>query len=53
MKKRAALVVLSAGLVVFTVALAGQTRVPKTHRLEATPGTVAVGYYWSEAKPKR
>ena len=24
---------------------------PKTHRLEATPGTVAYGYYWSEAKP--
>src|SRR3954471_11847812 len=31
--------------------LAGQTRSPKTHRLEATPATVAVGYYWSEAKP--
>jgi acetamidase/formamidase len=28
----------------------GQTA-PKTHRLEATPGTVAYGYYWSEAKP--
>src|SRR6187549_2437670 len=24
---------------------------PKTHRLEITPGTVAYGYYWSEAKP--
>jgi acetamidase/formamidase len=24
---------------------------PKTHRLEATPHTVAYGYYWSEAKP--
>ena len=24
---------------------------PKTHRLEATPQTVAYGYYWSEAKP--
>ena len=23
----------------------------KTHRLEATPNTVAYGYYWSEAKP--
>src|SRR5437868_7385688 len=33
------------------VALAGQTRTPKTHRLEATPSTVAYGYYWSEAKP--
>ncbi|HEX3532279.1 MAG TPA: acetamidase/formamidase family protein [Thermoanaerobaculia bacterium] len=24
---------------------------PKTHRLEATPSTVAYGYYWSAAKP--
>jgi hypothetical protein len=24
---------------------------PTTHRLEATPETVAYGYYWSEAKP--
>src|ERR671930_1190070 len=24
---------------------------PKTHRLEATPDTVAYGYYWSEARP--
>ena len=24
---------------------------PKVHRLEATPETVAYGYYWSEAKP--
>ncbi|HZF14165.1 MAG TPA: acetamidase/formamidase family protein [Thermoanaerobaculia bacterium] len=24
---------------------------PQTHRLEATPSTVAYGYYWSEAKP--
>src|SRR6187431_1175581 len=24
---------------------------PKTHRLEATPTTVAYGYYWAEAKP--
>jgi acetamidase/formamidase len=32
-------------------ALAGQTRAPKTHRLEATPDTVAYGYYWAEAKP--
>ncbi len=24
---------------------------PTTHRLEATPTTVAYGYYWSEAKP--
>jgi acetamidase/formamidase len=30
-----------------TSALAGNT--PATHRLEATPATVAYGYYWSEA----
>src|SRR5947199_9846360 len=24
---------------------------PKMHRLEATPATVAYGYYWSEARP--
>jgi acetamidase/formamidase len=30
---------------------AGQTPAHRTHRLEATPATVAVGYYWSEAKP--
>lgn len=24
---------------------------PQTHRLEATPATVAYGYYWSEARP--
>ncbi len=28
-----------------------QSTNPKTHRLEATPQTVAYGYYWSEAKP--
>jgi acetamidase/formamidase len=28
---------------------AGHT--PTTHRLEATPATVAYGYYWSDAKP--
>jgi acetamidase/formamidase len=30
---------------------AGQVPKPRTHRLEATPETVAYGYYWSEAKP--
>ena len=39
-----------AGTIV-TGPLAGQGRTPKTHRLEATPSTVAYGYYWSEAKP--
>ena len=28
-----------------------QTSQPKVHRLEATPSTVAYGYYWAEAKP--
>ncbi|MGH9141311.1 MAG: acetamidase/formamidase family protein, partial [Vicinamibacterales bacterium] len=35
----------------WAAALAGQAQTPQTHRLEATPATVAVGYYWSEAKP--
>ena len=34
-----------------TASLSGQTAAPKTHRLEATPETVAVGYYWADAKP--
>lgn len=33
----------------FGAAAAAQS--PKVHRLEATPTTVAYGYYWSEAKP--
>jgi len=32
-------------------ALGARAQSPKTHRLEATPSTVAYGYYWSEAKP--
>src|SRR5947207_10998467 len=31
--------------------LAGQSPPPRVHRLEATPATVAYGYYWSDAKP--
>jgi acetamidase/formamidase len=43
-------------IVVATAALAAvgslvQAQAPRTHRLEATPGTVAYGYYWSEATP--
>ncbi len=37
--------------VALSLPLAAQS--PKTHRLEATPETVAYGYYWSEAKPVR
>src|SRR5437016_4078662 len=31
--------------------MAAQAGTPTVHRLEATPSTVAYGYYWSEAKP--
>jgi acetamidase/formamidase len=51
MKQLAAFTVAAAALAAFGASLAGQTRAPATHRLEATPNTVAVGYYWSEAKP--
>ena len=36
-----------------TVAATAQagSQSPRTHRLEATPDTVAYGYYWSEARP--
>jgi acetamidase/formamidase len=36
-------------LAIAASSLAAQT--PTTHRLEATPATVAYGYYWSEARP--
>jgi acetamidase/formamidase len=35
----------------FAPLIHAQNRTPKTHRLEATPATVAYGYYWAEAKP--
>ena len=39
-------------LLTLTAAVHAQTPAsPRTHRLEATPSTVAYGYYWSEAKP--
>src|SRR6266849_7648735 len=40
-----------AGLGILVTTAGGQRLEPKTHRLEATPSTVAVGYYWAEAKP--
>jgi acetamidase/formamidase len=42
-----------ASLCALILAAAGTTAAhpPATHRLEATPGTVAYGYYWSEAPP--
>src|SRR5262245_53966048 len=33
------------------VSLSAQPGSPKTHRLEATPATVAYGYYWADARP--
>src|SRR5262245_56830665 len=44
------LIVRSAFIVVLAASAAAQTG-GKTHRLEATPKTVAYGYYWSEAQP--
>jgi acetamidase/formamidase len=34
-----------------SIGAAAIAHAPKTHRLEATPSTVAYGYYWSEAPP--
>src|ERR1700678_735767 len=44
--------ILIAILTLLSLAAAGAiAQAPKTHRLEATPATVAYGYYWSEAPP--
>src|SRR5512132_3314500 len=37
--------------VVVLTASAPFAQSPRTHRLEATPATIAYGYYWSEATP--
>src|SRR5262252_5364664 len=37
--------------VLATASFAVGAQSSQTHRLEATPSTVAYGYYWSEAKP--
>src|ERR687887_1375508 len=50
MTKRSILRALAAILIVAPLIVLG-AQGPKTHRLEATPDTVAYGYYWSEAKP--
>jgi acetamidase/formamidase len=43
---------LAAGLLCVTTTTAGAAEdAPHTHRLEATPATVAYGYYWSQAAP--
>src|SRR6476646_8473203 len=38
-------------VVILAAILSAQPSKPRVHRLEATPQTVAYGYYWSEAKP--
>ena len=38
-------------IVILSTSLSAQQTRPTIHRLEATPTTVAYGYYWSEAKP--
>src|SRR6187549_2469961 len=40
-------------LVILALAIAGaiHAQSPKTHRLEATPATVAYGHYWADMKP--
>ena len=42
---------LASSLVSLGVAAAAAAHPAKTHRLEATPATVAYGYYWSDAPP--
>lgn len=42
---------LYATVLVAIATTAAQAHSPAVHRLEATPSTVAYGYYWSEAKP--
>jgi acetamidase/formamidase len=37
--------------ILLCVMFMGQASAPRTHRLEATPSTVAYGYYWAEAVP--
>src|SRR3989440_3077457 len=47
MRRHAAIALAALALATFTV----RAQSPKTHRLEATPSTVAYGYYWADAKP--
>ena len=39
------------GMLCAVTVVAAATRTPETHRLEATPATIAYGYYWSQAAP--
>jgi acetamidase/formamidase len=42
---------IAVALVLVGFGLEGQAQAPRVHRLEATPDTVAYGYYWAEATP--
>jgi acetamidase/formamidase len=42
---------LRTGLLAFLAAPIAHAQPPQVHRLEATPATIAYGYYWSEAAP--
>jgi acetamidase/formamidase len=42
---------LAMGLLSVGLTASAAAHPPKTHRLEATPATVAYGYYWSDAQP--
>src|ERR1700704_1526862 len=44
-------IVAASALAAVTAAAGVRAQAPKTHRLEATPATIAYGYYWSDAKP--
>ena len=39
------------GVLLLSLGCNAYAHAPKTHRLEATPATVAYGYYWSDARP--
>jgi acetamidase/formamidase len=41
----------AAGFGMAVLSTLANAKPPRTHRLEATPATVAYGYYWSEAAP--
>lgn len=43
--------IITLALAGLSVSLSAQTPGPKVHRLEATPETVAYGFYWSDAPP--
>jgi acetamidase/formamidase len=44
-------ILIAFSIVVSLTAVANAFAAPKTHRLEATPATVAYGYYWADAPP--